>query len=90
MDDTEFSNGERLLLSIFASIAVLVIGGLIFAPEMFWDDFIKIYIWDPIVKDAGESGDAGYSASTLQFTSLLWSLQYRTAAVSEMETTRRR
>lgn len=61
MDDTEFSKGERLLLSIFASIALLVIGGLIFAPEMFWDDFIKIYIWDPIVKDAGESGDAGYS-----------------------------
>ena len=25
------------------------------------DDFIKIFIWDPIVKDAGASGDAGYS-----------------------------
>ena len=61
MEDTEFSNGERFLLSIFGAIALLIVGGLIFAPEVFWDDFIKIYIWDPIVKDAGASGDAGYS-----------------------------
>ena len=34
---------------------------MIVAPDLFWDDFFKIYIWDPIVKDAGSSGDAGYS-----------------------------
>lgn len=61
MEDTEFSKGERILLSIFGLIGIIIIGGLIFAPELFWDDFIKIHIWDPIVKDAGVSGDAGYS-----------------------------
>ena len=61
MDDTEFSSGERILLSLIGFVFLILIGGLIFAPETFWDDFVKIYIWDPIVKDAGESGDAGYS-----------------------------
>ena len=61
MDDTEFSSGERILLSLIGFVFLILIGGLIFAPEIFWDDFVKIYIWDPIVKDAGESGDAGYS-----------------------------
>mgnify|MGYP000695567827 FL=1 len=61
MDDTEFSAGERILLSVIGFVFLILIGGLIFAPEIFWDDFVKIYIWDPIVKDAGESGDAGYS-----------------------------
>tara|TARA_B100001758_G_scaffold496_1_gene417 strand:- start:2691 stop:3968 length:1278 start_codon:yes stop_codon:yes gene_type:complete len=61
MEDTEFSNGERILLSLFGLISLVVVGGLIFAPELFWDDFVKVYIWDPIVKDAGTTGDAGYS-----------------------------
>lgn len=61
MEDTEFSKGEQFLLSLFGFIALIILGGLIFTPELFWDDFIKIFIWDPIVKDAGTSGDAGYS-----------------------------
>ena len=61
MEDTEFSSGERVLLSIIGLIFVVVIGGLLFAPEIFWDDFVKVYIWNPIVKDAGKSGDAGYT-----------------------------
>jgi len=61
MEDTEFSKGEQFLLSLFGFIALIILGGLIFTPELFWDDFIKIFIWDPIVKDAGASGDAGYS-----------------------------
>ena len=62
MEDTEFSATERILLSVIGLIFLVVIGGLIFAPEIFWDDFVKVYIWDPIVKDAGKSGDAGYTA----------------------------
>ena len=61
MDDTEFSKGEQILLALFGLVAISILAGLLFAPEVFWDDFIKTYIWDPIVKDAGESGDAGYS-----------------------------
>ena len=61
MEDTEFSKGERILLSLFGLISLVIVGGLIFAPEIFWEDFVKVYIWDPIAKDAGETGDAGYS-----------------------------
>ena len=61
MEDTEFSKGERILLSLFGLISLVLVGGLIFAPELFWDDFVKVYIWDPIAKDAGTTGDAGYS-----------------------------
>ena len=61
MEDTEFSKGERTLIAFFGLVSIVIVGGLIFAPEIFWDDFVKIYIWDPIVKDAGSSGDAGYS-----------------------------
>ena len=61
MEDTEFSKGEQILISIFGLVGLIILGGLLFAPETFWDGFMKIYIWDPIVKDAGVSGDAGYS-----------------------------
>ena len=61
MEDTEFSKGESILIGIILTVIFIVISGLIFAPDLFWDDFVKIYIWDPIVKDAGSSGDAGYS-----------------------------
>ena len=61
MEDTEFSKGERILLSLFGLVSLVIVGGLIFAPEIFWEDFVKVYIWDPIAKDAGETGDAGYS-----------------------------
>ena len=60
---TQNSPAQReILLSVIGLIFLVVIGGLIFAPEIFWDDFVKVYIWDPIVKDAGKSGDAGYTA----------------------------
>ena len=52
MEDTEFSKIERILLSIIGLIFIIVIGGLVIAPEFFLDDFVKVYIWDPIVKDA--------------------------------------
>lgn len=61
MEDTEFSSGERILLYLFGLISLILVGGLFFAPELFWDDFVKVYIWDPIAKDAGTTGDAGYS-----------------------------
>ena len=61
MDDTEFSKVENGLMVFLGLLATLILAGLIFAPETFWDNFLKIYVWDPIVKDAGVSGDASYS-----------------------------
>mgnify|MGYP001186703810 FL=1 len=71
MEETDFSKLERILLSAFAVIALIVIAGLILTPEIFWDEFAKVYIWDPIVKDAGQ-GDAGYSAvNTIVYISIM-------------------
>ena len=71
MEETDFSKIERILLSAFAIIALIVIAGLILTPEIFWDEFAKVYIWDPIVKDAGQ-GDAGYSAvNTIVYISIM-------------------
>ncbi|MDP6869917.1 MAG: DUF63 family protein [Candidatus Poseidoniaceae archaeon] len=61
MQETEFSATETLLIRCFGVVAIVFTLGLIFAPETFWDNFMKIYVWDPIVKDAGETGDAGYT-----------------------------
>ena len=49
--------------AIWFALAVLTITslGLIFANDLFWTDGLKPIVWDPIVKDAGTAGDAGYS-----------------------------
>ena len=71
MEETDFSKLERNLIVTFSIIAFVVIIGLLLKPEVFWDDFAKVYIWDPIVKDAGQ-GDAGYSAvNTIVYISIM-------------------
>ena len=49
--------------AIWFALAVLTITslGLIFTNDLFWTDGLKPIVWDPIVKDAGSAGDAGYS-----------------------------
>ena len=49
--------------AIWTALIVLtgVSFGLIFANDIFWDEGLRPIIWDPIVKDAGAAGDAGYS-----------------------------
>jgi H+/gluconate symporter-like permease len=42
MEDTEFSKGETILIGIICTVIFVVISGLIFAPDLFWDDFVKI------------------------------------------------
>ena len=61
MKENEFSSAEIILMRLIGLVAIIFTLGLIFSPELFWDDFLKIYVWDPIVKDAGETGDAGYT-----------------------------
>ncbi len=61
LDSSEFSSLEKIAMWVaFSAISILVFG-LIFANDMFWSDGLKPVVWDPIVKDAGAAGDAGYS-----------------------------
>ena len=46
--------------------ALLLIGlgtaiGLVVSPEAVWDEGLAPVVWDPIVEDASETGDAGYN-----------------------------
>ena len=61
MEDSELAWFERALIGFFGFSAIVIIAGLFFIPELFWDNWLKTLVWDPIVKDAGASGDAGYS-----------------------------
>ena len=56
-----FSQMEKIALWTVASFALLLTLGLIFANDKVWIDGLKPIIWEPIVKDAGVAGDAGYS-----------------------------
>ena len=71
--EAQFADAEKSLHSsiysplekaaIWAAVVVFAIVsfGLIFANDLFWTDGLKPIVWDPIVKDAGAAGDAGYS-----------------------------
>lgn len=66
--DTEKSLDSKLYsplekAAIWTAIAAFTIVsfGLIFVNDLFWTDGLKPIVWDPIVKDAGAAGDAGYS-----------------------------
>jgi len=61
MEDSELAWFERALIGIFGLAALVIVAGLLFAPETFWDNWLKPLVWNPIVIDAGASGDSGYS-----------------------------
>ena len=56
-----FSPLEKLAIWFAVAVFTIVSFGLIFANDFFWTDGLKPIVWDPIVKDAGTAGDAGYS-----------------------------
>lgn len=58
------------------SVLALLIGitiGLVMFNELIWVDTLKPIIWDPILKDAGAAGDAGYTPqNTAIYTSSMF------------------
>jgi len=61
LDCSIFSPLEKAAIWFAVIVFTLVSLGLIFANDFFWTDGLKPIVWDPIVKDAGAAGDAGYS-----------------------------
>ena len=71
--EAQFADAEKSLhpsiysplekAAIWTAVVVFTIVslGLIFVNDLFWTDGLKPIVWDPIVKDAGAAGDAGYS-----------------------------
>ena len=73
MHAVELSLFERLTLRFSWVLIIATVLGLILFPEFIWDDFIKIYIWDPILKDSSAAGDSSY---TLVNTSLYVAIMF--------------
>ena len=54
------SGFERFILKAFPSFLLILLLGSIILPSLFWDDFLKPLVWDPIKEDAVR-GDSGYT-----------------------------
>ncbi|DAC28391.1 MAG TPA: DUF63 family protein, partial [Candidatus Poseidoniales archaeon] len=61
LPDESFSQLEKASIWFLVALVSILSFGLIFANDIFWGDGLKPIVWDPIVKDAGAAGDAGYS-----------------------------
>lgn len=61
LDSSLYSPLEKVAIWFAVGVFATVSFGLIFANDLFWTDGLKPVVWDPIVKDAGAAGDAGYS-----------------------------
>jgi len=61
LPDHAFSTFEKVLVWMALGLVVVVLAGLVLAFDTVWVDTLQPIIWDPVVKDAGVAGDAGYT-----------------------------
>ena len=61
LPDNVSSQMEKVAIGILLTAIAILSLGLLLANDTFWTDVLKPIVWDPIVKDAGTAGDAGYS-----------------------------
>jgi len=61
LPDQQLSPAEKLVSFALLGACLTLLLGLLFAPGMFWDDFLEPVVWEPITRDASEEGDAGYT-----------------------------
>ena len=61
LPDHVYSTSEKVLIWAAIGIGLLVLTGLMLAFDTVWTETLKPIIWDPVVKDAGVAGDAGYT-----------------------------
>ena len=61
LPDDVYSLSEKVVIWVALGIALMVMAGLVLAFDTVWTETLKPIIWDPVVKDAGVAGDAGYT-----------------------------
>ena len=81
-----YSPLEKAAIWFAVAVFTIISFGLIFANDVFWTDGLKPIVWDPIVKDAGSAGDAGYSPenTALYATTVLMSVVILQAVFRKM------
>ncbi len=64
---------ERVAIGFLISFFVIMVVGSTVLPDIFWNDFLKPLVWDPITKDA-TAGDSGYTPqNTVLFIVVMFS-----------------
>ncbi len=61
LPDDRYSPVEKALIWAAIGLMLVVAAGLVLAFDTVWTETLKPIIWDPVVKDAGVAGDAGYT-----------------------------
>lgn len=61
LPDDQYSPVEKALIWAAIGLTFAVAAGLVLAFDTVWTETLKPIIWDPVVKDAGVAGDAGYT-----------------------------
>lgn len=61
LPDEVYSAAEKAVIWAALAFVCIVFVGLVLAFDTVWTATLKPIIWDPVVKDAGVAGDAGYT-----------------------------
>jgi uncharacterized membrane protein len=61
LPDSEYSKAEKIALWAVLFLIAGLVTGFVLANETVWEEGLKPIVWDPVMKDAGVAGDAGYS-----------------------------
>ncbi len=61
LPNDQYSPVEKALIWAAIGLTLAMAAGLVLAFDSVWTETLKPIIWDPVVKDAGVAGDAGYT-----------------------------
>lgn len=61
LPDDEYTTAEKVVIWVAVGFGLMGLAGLMLAFDTVWTETLKPIIWDPVVKDAGVAGDAGYT-----------------------------
>lgn len=61
LPDDQYTLAEKAVIWVAIGLGLVMLAGLMLAFDTVWTETLKPIIWDPVVKDAGVAGDAGYT-----------------------------
>jgi uncharacterized membrane protein len=61
LPDHVYSTAEKVAIWVVLIFLAMLLSGLVLFTDAVWDQGLKPIVWDPVMKDAGAAGDAGYS-----------------------------
>ena len=68
LPDDQYTLAEKAVIWVAIGLGLVMLAGLMLAFDTVWTETLKPIIWDPVVKDAGVAGDAGYPQNTAIYT----------------------